>query len=101
MENKKDVVLYVGVTLIVVGIIELLTALNVFPNFSEWWTPIVLIILGILVTLKAKGTVQILGVITLVYGVILLLMTIGLFYVAFLWQIIDISYILVGLMLLL
>lgn len=101
MADKKGVVFYVGVTLVVVGILELLTALNVISNFSEWWTPIVLIILGILVAMKAKGTVQILGVITLVYGVILLLMTFGLFYVAFLWKIVDISYILVGLMLIL
>ncbi len=101
MANKKGSAFYIGVALIIIGIITLLQALGVWGDFHAWWMPIILILVGIMVIVSAKGITNILGWICLIYGVILLLMTIGLFYVAFLWQISSIGWILFGLILIL
>jgi hypothetical protein len=102
MATKKGSAFYIGLALLVIGIISLLVALNVLKPFHEWWVPIILIIIGILVIINNKGICNILGWICLVYGVVLLLMTLGLFYVAFLWQIADaVFFILLGLILIL
>jgi len=101
MATKKGSAYYIGLALIVIGIISLLVALNVISPFQEWWLPIILIIVGILVIMNRKGTCNILGWICIVYGALLLLMTLGVFSVAFLWQISPIFFILFGLILIL
>ena len=101
MAAKKGMTLYIGLTLLVIGVIELLGTLNIWHIGKSWWLPILLIILGLLVITGAKGTVNIMGWICLVYGLVLLLMTIGLFQVAFLWQLGPVSFILFALILLL
>ena len=99
---KKGSAFYIGLALLVIGIISLLVALNVISPFHQWWLPIILIIVGILVIINRKDICNILGWICLVYGVVLLLMAIGLFHVAFLWQIADaVFFILLGLILIL
>jgi hypothetical protein len=99
---KKGSAFYIGLALLVIGIISLLVALNVISQFQDWWLPIILIIIGILVIINRKDICNILGWICLVYGVVLLLMTLGLFYVAFLWHIADaVFFILLGLILIL
>jgi len=99
---KKGSAFYIGLALLVIGIISLLVALNVISPFHQWWLPIILIIVGILVIINRKDICNILGWICLVYGVVLLLMAIGLFHVAFLWQIsMPVFFILFGLILIL
>ena len=99
---KKGSAFYIGLALLVIGIISLLVALNVISQFQDWWLPIILIIIGILVIINRKDICNILGWICLVYGVVLLLMAIGLFHVAFLSQIAyGVLFILLGLILIL
>jgi hypothetical protein len=101
MANKKGSAFYIGLALVVIGIISLLEALGVFGPFQNWWLPIILIIVGVLVILNRKDVVNILGWICLIYGALLLLMTLGVFSLAFLWQISAIAWILFGLILIL
>jgi hypothetical protein len=99
---KKGSAFYIGLALLVIGIISLLEVFDVISPFHHWWLPIILIIIGILVIINRKDICNILGWICLVYGVVLLLMTIGLFHVAFLWQIsMPVFFILFGLILIL
>ena len=99
---KKGSAFFIGLALLVIGIISLLVALNVISPFHQWWLPIILIIVGILVIINRKDICNILGWICLVYGVVLLLMAIGLFHVAFLSHIADaVFFILFGLILIL
>ena len=101
MATKKGSAYYIGLALLVIGIISLLVALNVISPFQEWWLPIILILVGILVIMNRKGLCNILGWICIAYGALLLLMTLGVFSVAFLWQISPIFFILFGLILIL
>lgn len=102
MANKKGSAFFIALALIIIGIITLLQALGVWGDFSQWWIPIILILVGIMVIIKTKAIVQILGWICLIYGVILLLMTLGLFYILFLWTISKpVLWILFGLILIL
>ncbi|UCH97341.1 MAG: hypothetical protein JSV88_10955 [Candidatus Aminicenantes bacterium] len=101
MATKENCTFYIGLALLVIGIISLLESFSVFKTFQSWWLPIILIIIGILVITTRKGIVGILGGICLVYGALLLLMTLGVFSVAFLWQLHPVSWILFGLILLL
>jgi hypothetical protein len=102
MATKKGSAFFIGLALLVIGIITLLVALNVISPFHEWWLPIILIIVGILVIMNRKDICNVLGWICLVYGVVLLLMTLGVFHVAFLWDIaMAVFFILFGLILIL
>lgn len=102
MATKKGSGFYIGLALLVIGIISLLVALNAISDFSKWWLPIILIIVGILVIMNRKDICNILGWICLVYGVVLLLMALGVFYVAFLVDIaMAVLFILFGLILIL
>jgi len=101
MATKKGSPFYIGLALLVIGIISLLEHLDVISPFQKWWLPIILIIVGILVVMSRKGIVNILGWICVAYGALLLLMTLGVFSLAFLVQILPIYWILFGLILLL
>lgn len=101
MAAKKGVTLYIALALIVIGIIGLLQTLGVMDIAKTWWLPIILIVVGLLVIIGRKGPVGILGWVCLIYGAVLLLMTIGLFQVAFLWRIAAAYPILFGLILIL
>jgi hypothetical protein len=101
MATKKGSPFYIGLALLVIGFLSLLEHLNVISPFQKWWLPIILIIVGILVVMSRKGIVNILGWICVVYGALLLLMTLGVFSLAFLVQILPIYWILFGLILLL
>ena len=101
MAAKKSVTLYIALALLVMGVIELLNTFGIVNIGKAWWLPIILILVGLLVIISAKGMTHILGWICLVYGAILILMTMGLFQVAFLWKIAPASLILFGLILML
>lgn len=101
MGTKKGIPLFIGLALLAIGFISLLATFNVVSISKTWWLPIILIIVGILVIMNSKGNVNILGWICLVYGAVLLLMTIGLFNIAFLWKLAPVSWILFGLILIL
>jgi uncharacterized membrane protein HdeD (DUF308 family) len=101
MSAKKSSQVVIGLALLVMGIISLLEVFNVLKPFQQWWLPIILIIVGVLVILNnKKGFSFILGCLCLVYGVLLLLMTFNLFSIAFLWKILPIYWVLFGLILL-
>jgi|GEM_PF-2557446 len=101
MADKKGSPTHIGLALLVIGILGLLESLNVFTSFKQWWMPIIMVIVGIMVIIDRKGVVNILGWILLIYGILILLMVIGLFSLTFLMQIMPISWILFGLILLL
>lgn len=102
MAEKKTSPFFIGLALVVIGIIELLGTLKILVINPLWWWAIILIIVGVLVIINIKkGTVCILGWICLVYGVVLLLMAIGLFHVVFILNLHPAAYILFGLILLL
>ncbi|MCI0470558.1 MAG: hypothetical protein L0Y73_02760 [Candidatus Aminicenantes bacterium] len=101
MSTNKNSQWIIGLALLVMGIISLLGSFNVSIPFHKFWIPVILIIVGVLVILLIKrGFSFILGCICLVYGVLLLLMTLNLFNIAFLWKILPIYWILFGLILL-
>lgn len=101
MAAKKGTTFYIGLALVVIGVLQLLHSLGAIKPFQHWWVPIILIIVGILVIINRKGTVNILGWICLIYGGLLLLTTLGLFSLPILWQLTPAYWILFGLILIL
>ncbi len=102
MATKKSSAFHIGMALIFIGIFSLLEFYNVTRSFRGWWLPIILIIVGILVITSRRDITNILGWVCLVYGVLLLLATLGVLSVTFLWQIaIPVLLILFGLILIL
>jgi hypothetical protein len=101
MAEKKVSVTTIGLAMLIFGTLSLLESTGVFSPFRNWWLPVILIVVGLLVVLNRKGTVRILGWLCLGYGAVLLLMAMGLFHLTFLWQISPIAWIFFGLFLLL
>lgn len=101
MATKKNNKFYIGLALLAIGIFTLLENLAIVSRFQAWWVPVILIVVGILVVLSSKKTVYLLGWICLIYGAVLLLMTIGLFHFPILWEISTAYPLLFGLILIL
>jgi hypothetical protein len=101
MTKKKSTTFYIGLALLAIGIIILLQVLGIVIISQKWWLPVILIAVGLLVILGRKGPVGILGWIGFLYGAVLLLMAIGLFDIALLWQLSATYPLLFGLILIL
>jgi hypothetical protein len=101
MASKKNVASTIGLALVAIGIISLLQALEAVGHFQIWWLPIILICVGILVIINGKKIVHILGWVCLVYGALLLLITMGLFNIPLLWELKSVIWLLFGLIILL
>jgi len=101
MASKKSLSYFVGLALAIWGTLQLLHVFGLIRNYQNWWQPIILVIIGLLVVLNTRGAVKTVGIITMFYGIILLLMTLGLFSFPFFWKIFPVTWLLLGLILIL
>lgn len=101
MATKKSNTFAIGLALLFIGIFNLLESLSLVSRFRQWWLPVILIVVGILVVLSSKKTVYLLGWICMVYGALLLLMTVGLLSIPILQKISTAYPLLFGLILIL
>ena len=101
MKIKKGTSFFVAVALIAIGALLLLESWNILRHSRQWWLPIILIGLGILVIMTSKGVVNILGWVLAVYGALLFLMAAGILNLPFLNELQPGIWILFGLILLL
>jgi len=96
--NRKDVV-FIGLALLLIGVLTLLQQFNIIPIYQHWWLPIILIILGILEIISRRGIVQVLAWLVLIIGVILLLITLNVISISGIMDYFSVLWVLLGLLL--
>lgn len=101
MFTRRNDSVYIGLALLLIGVLTLLQQFNVIPIYQHWWLPIILIILGILEIITRRGIAQVFAWIVLIIGVVLLLITLNVITISGIWAYFPVLWVLLGLLLVL